>query len=73
MKAAVLHGVEDLRYEESQTPKANPGEVVIHVKATGICGSDIPVSTARPHTIIQLFWGTSFPALSPKLARVSPM
>ena len=42
MKAAVLHGVEDLRYEESQTPKANPGEVVIHVKATGICGSDIP-------------------------------
>lgn len=42
MKAAVLHGVEDLRYEESPTPKAGPGEVVIHVKATGICGSDIP-------------------------------
>lgn len=42
MKAAVLHGVEDIRYEESPTPKAGPGEVVIHVKATGICGSDIP-------------------------------
>lgn len=42
MKAAVLHGVEDLRYEEISTPKAGPGEVVIHVKATGICGSDIP-------------------------------
>jgi len=42
MKAAVLHGVEDLRYEEIPTPKAGPGEVVIHVKATGICGSDIP-------------------------------
>lgn len=42
MKAAVLHGVEDLRYEESPTPKAGPGEVIIRVKATGICGSDIP-------------------------------
>lgn len=42
MKAAVLHGVEDLRYEEIETPKAGKGEVVIHVKATGICGSDIP-------------------------------
>jgi L-iditol 2-dehydrogenase len=42
MKAAVLHGVEDLRYEESPTPEAGPGEVVIRVKATGICGSDIP-------------------------------
>lgn len=42
MKAAVLHDQEDLRYEEIETPKAGEGEVVIHVKATGICGSDIP-------------------------------
>lgn len=42
MKAAVLHGVKDLRYEEIETPKAGPGEVVIRVKAAGICGSDIP-------------------------------
>lgn len=42
MKAAVLHGVKDLRYVEIETPGAGPGEVVIRVKAAGICGSDIP-------------------------------
>lgn len=42
MKAAVLHGVEDLRYEDIESPVAGKGEVVIRVKAAGICGSDIP-------------------------------
>ena len=42
MKAAVLHGREDLRYEEIETPVAGADEVVIAVKAVGICGSDIP-------------------------------
>ena len=42
MKAAVLHGKADLRYEEIKTPVPGPGEVVIAVKAVGICGSDIP-------------------------------
>lgn len=42
MKAAVLHGVEDLRYEDIESPAAGRGEVVIRVKASGICGSDVP-------------------------------
>ena len=42
MKAAVLHGNEDLRYEEYPTPSPGPGEVLVKVRATGICGSDIP-------------------------------
>ena len=42
MKAAVLHGVEDIRYEEIDTPEIEEDEVLIRVKATGICGSDIP-------------------------------
>lgn len=42
MKAAVLHGQQDLRYEEIETPIAGEGEVVIQVKACGICGSDVP-------------------------------
>lgn len=42
MKAAVLYASQDLRYEEIETPKAAEGEVIIRVKATGICGSDIP-------------------------------
>ena len=42
MKAAVVHGVKDIRYEEIETPKAEPGKVLIKVKYTGICGSDVP-------------------------------
>ncbi len=42
MKAGVLHAREDLRYEDIQKPVAEPGKVVIKVKYTGICGSDIP-------------------------------
>lgn len=42
MKAYVLHGINDFRYEEVQEPSLNPGEVLVEVKAAGICGSDIP-------------------------------
>ena len=42
MKAAVLHGNEDIRYEEFLTPEVKPGTVKVRVKAAGICGSDIP-------------------------------
>ena len=42
MKAAVVHGVKDIRYEEIEMPKAEPGKVLIKVKYTGICGSDVP-------------------------------
>ena len=42
MKAAVLHAKDDLRYEDFDDPKINNNEVLVKVKATGICGSDIP-------------------------------
>jgi len=42
MKAGVVHAREDIRYEEIDRPVAEPGKVVIKVKYTGICGSDIP-------------------------------
>ena len=42
MKAVVLYANEDLRYEEFPMPQVNDSEVLINVKATGICGSDIP-------------------------------
>ena len=42
MKAAVLHGNEDIRYEEFPEPQVRPGTVKIRVKACGICGSDVP-------------------------------
>lgn len=42
MKAWVLRGVGDLRFEEIKEPRPADGEVLIKVKAAGICGSDIP-------------------------------
>lgn len=42
MKAAVLHANNDLRYEEYPMPQVKPGTVKVRVRATGICGSDIP-------------------------------
>lgn len=42
MKAYVLHGIGDLRYEEAAKPEKIPGHVLVKVHAAGICGSDIP-------------------------------
>lgn len=42
MKAAVLYGNEDIRYEDWEEPKILPGNVKVKIKACGICGSDVP-------------------------------
>jgi len=42
MKAWVLHDINDFRYEEVTKPYCRDGEVLVKVKTTGICGSDIP-------------------------------
>jgi L-iditol 2-dehydrogenase len=42
VKAAVLYGIGDLRYEEMPVPKINEDEILVKVNATGICGSDFP-------------------------------
>ncbi len=42
MKAAVLYGQKDLRIEDIPKPEIDAGEVLVRVRATGICGSDIP-------------------------------
>ena len=41
MKAAVLHGVDDLRLEQVQEPSPAGNEVLIRVKAVGVCGTDV--------------------------------
>jgi len=42
MKALVLHGIGDLRYEDVQRLNPGDGEVLLKIKACGICSSDIP-------------------------------
>lgn len=42
MRAYVLHDIDDFRTEEVPKPVPGAGEVLLAVKAAGICGSDIP-------------------------------
>ncbi len=42
MKAGVVHARNDIRYEEIDRPQVTAGTVLVKVKYTGICGSDVP-------------------------------
>ncbi len=42
MKAWILKDIKNIGYEECAIPSPAPGEVLVRVKAAGICGSDIP-------------------------------
>jgi L-iditol 2-dehydrogenase len=42
MKAVKLYAAGDLRVENVDVPELEPGQVLIEVKAVGVCGSDIP-------------------------------
>jgi len=41
VKALVYHGPEDLRWEDIDNVRPGKGEVLVKVKAVGICGSDV--------------------------------
>jgi L-idonate 5-dehydrogenase len=41
MKALVAHAAKDLRIEERDMPHPKDGQVLIHMEAGGICGSDL--------------------------------
>lgn len=41
IKAAVMHGVDDVRIEEVDFPQMKAGEVLIKMKSAGVCGSDV--------------------------------
>ncbi len=43
MRATVFHGPNDIRVEEVARPTAGPGEAVIRVTTTTICGTDIHI------------------------------
>ena len=43
MRAAVFHGPNDIRVEDVPRPSAGPGEAVIRVTLTTICGTDVHI------------------------------
>jgi 2-desacetyl-2-hydroxyethyl bacteriochlorophyllide A dehydrogenase len=53
MKAVVVHGPMDIRYEDVEVKKPGPGEVLVKVKAAGLCGTDAEILS------VKLFYFTS--------------
>ncbi|MDO8445429.1 MAG: zinc-dependent dehydrogenase [Deltaproteobacteria bacterium] len=41
MRVAMYYSNKDVRLEEKPTPKIGPGEILMRVEASGICGSDV--------------------------------
>ncbi|GAK58746.1 GutB protein [Candidatus Vecturithrix granuli] len=41
IKAAVMHGIDDVRIDEVDFPQMKAGEVLIKMKSVGVCGSDV--------------------------------
>ncbi len=41
MKVARYYGAGDIRIEEMPVPEPGPGELVVRIRASGICGSDV--------------------------------
>lgn len=52
MQAVVVHGPEDYRLEELDTPQPTSGELLMRVEAVGICASDLKCFHGAPK-----FWG----------------
>ena len=52
MQAVVCHGPRDYRLESQPVPQPGPGEIVLRVRAVGICASDLKCYLGAP-----LFWG----------------
>ena len=40
-RAAVYYRNSDVRIEERPVPKIGPGELLVKIRASGICGSDV--------------------------------
>ncbi|MFD6224145.1 zinc-dependent alcohol dehydrogenase [Nocardia asteroides] len=50
MRAAVYHGPRDIRLEDVAVPVPAPGEVLVRVSRSGICGTDAAEWTTGPKT-----------------------
>lgn len=61
MKAIVYTGPRRLEYLDVPDPVANPGDVIIRVKAVGICGSELEgIATESPFRVPPLIMGHEF-------------
>jgi L-iditol 2-dehydrogenase len=54
MKAAVYYGQQDIRIEEMPTPKIGEDEILVDMKACGVCGSDLMEWYLKPRAPVVL-------------------
>lgn len=52
MKGAVLLGDRDLELRDFPDPSPGPGQVVVKMRAAGLCGSDLPPYRSSPEELI---------------------
>jgi len=60
MKAAVLYGPRDLRVEAAPDPAPDAGEVVVRVRAAGLCGTDYRIWSGERPVRYPLIMGHEF-------------
>ncbi len=64
MRAAVFYGNKEIRVEDRAVRPLKPDEILIDVKAAGICGTDIHLYNGfgvLPTASLRLFWGMNLP------------
>jgi len=54
MKVAVYYANDDVRIEERPRPEIGPGEVLIRIRASGVCGSDVMEWYRKPKAPVVL-------------------
>jgi L-iditol 2-dehydrogenase len=55
MRAAVYRGVNDVGVETVPVPEIGPGEVLVHIHACGICGTDLKKIHTGSHSAPRIF------------------
>lgn len=55
MRAAVYRGVNDVRVETVPVPEIGPGEVLVRIRACGICGTDLKKIHTGSHAAPRIF------------------
>src|SRR5271155_4194693 len=55
MRAAVYHGVNDVRLEEVPVPEIGRGEILVRVHTCGICGTDLKKIATGSHSAPRIF------------------
>jgi D-arabinose 1-dehydrogenase-like Zn-dependent alcohol dehydrogenase len=48
MRAAVVAGPGEIRFDETPLPEPGPGQVRVRLEGCGVCGSNVPVWQGRP-------------------------